>query len=493
MGEVTRTRSRELGVVLQDEAPGCRQPDLGFPHSSLPRISSARARGASPLVTLGSSHRPAPGLGPHAQRLTCLPIQQPCQGLRLVATGGRDSVADPDAESHPNMAASTWQDRRVDMPFSVVGLFAGVGGIERGLHAAGGHTVLLCESWGPAESVLRHRFKSAELIGDVTRELADLPDCDVLAAGFPCTDLSQAGRTAGITGSASGLVITVLDLIERNGPDWVILENVPNMLHLARGAAISSITSRLEELGYTWAYRVVDSRAFGVPQRRRRVFLLASRSGDPVSALLGEDAGAPPSRRWRKDAYGFYWTEGNRGVGWAQDAVPTLKGSTTASIPSPPGIWLPSNPVGRRIVRPTIQSAEVLQGLPPNWTAAAPSRDRWKLVGNAVTTPVAKWLGTRIAEPHDDVSDSLDSRPMLEHERWPNAAYGREGKRWRAVVSEWPVRRRYRHLATVLETHGYEPLSLRATKGFRTRLEKSSLRFDPQFYSDLTLHEHAIG
>ena len=65
---------------------------------------------------------------------------------------------------------------------------------------------------------------------------------------------------------------------------------------------------------------------------------------------------------WHDSAYGFYWTEGNRGVGWACDAVPTLKGSTTVSIPSPPAIWVLDDEPGRQIVRPSIEAAERAHG-----------------------------------------------------------------------------------------------------------------------------------
>ena len=100
--------------------------------------------------------------------------------------------------------------------FRVAGLFAGIGGIELGFKRALGEaveTALLCESWPAAQEVLRTRFPEAELHPDV-REFDTIPsDVDLLTAGFPCTDLSQAGRTAGITGSASGLVTHVFEAL----------------------------------------------------------------------------------------------------------------------------------------------------------------------------------------------------------------------------------------------------------------------------------------
>ncbi len=370
--------------------------------------------------------------------------------------------------------------------FTVAGLFAGAGGFEEGLHRSGGDTVFLSELWEPARAVLRRRFRAAELAGDIVHEVKDLPAVDVVTAGFPCTDISQAGATAGINGSASGLIFRALGLVRARQPEWVLLENVPNMLYLARGEAMTLITTQLAQAGYSWAYRVIDSRAFGVPQRRRRVFVVASRSHDAGTVLFRGDVGAPPEDFWRADAFGFYWTEGNRGIGWARDAVPTLKGSTTASVPSPPGTWLPEADLGTRVLTPSIRSAEVLQGFRPGWTESAPPRDRWKLIGNAVTPRVAEWIGESIADPSGDTAmDTLDIEPLDGMTAWPTAAFGIGNKRWAVRVSEWPVRRRYTHLRTVLHRYGTAPLSLRATNGFRTRLERSNLRYAPEFHRDL--------
>src|SRR4051794_13715391 len=87
-------------------------------------------------------------------------------------------------------------------PLRVAGLFAGIGGIELGLHRAGHSTTLLCEIDEAADAVLVEWFPGVPLVRDV-RKLKALPDVDLVAAGFPCQDLSQAGRTAGIRGNNS--------------------------------------------------------------------------------------------------------------------------------------------------------------------------------------------------------------------------------------------------------------------------------------------------
>ena len=101
--------------------------------------------------------------------------------------------------------------------------------------------------------------------------------------------------------------------------------------------AMARLVAAFEERGYRWAYRVVSSLGF-IPQRRERVFLVASNSDlDPWDVLFHDDV-ALPARETSLDthAHGFYWTEGTRGLGWAPDAVPTLKNGSTVGIPSPP-------------------------------------------------------------------------------------------------------------------------------------------------------------
>ena len=130
----------------------------------------------------------------------------------------------------------------------------------------------------------------AVLAGDV-RELHRLPDVDVVTAGFPCTDLSQAGRTKGITGEASGLVAEVFRLLKGRQAPVLVLENVRNMLVLDGGQAMRYLVDELESLGYRWAYRLVDSRFTGMPQRRQRVIFVAAIDLDPRTVLFADDAG----------------------------------------------------------------------------------------------------------------------------------------------------------------------------------------------------------
>lgn len=386
---------------------------------------------------------------------------------------------------------------------SVAGLFAGIGGLELGLHSSGFHTELLCEIEPHAQRVLGSRFSGVPIAPDIT-ELKSLPRVDVLSAGFPCQDLSQAGGKSGITGNRSGLVSHLLRLVQKAKPrpKWILMENVSYMLRLDQGQAMRFLTTALEELGYRWAYRVVDARSFGVPQRRMRVILLASREEDPRNVLFADNVsderivshrlqgplvldGNGPNMVDKKvgRSYGFYWTEGRIGIGWTVDAVPTIKGGSGLGIPSPPAIWVPESD---QFGLPSIEDGERLQGFPAGWTedASATGRAlgaRWKLVGNAVCAHVAEWVGKRLVAPGN-------YEPTQEHDflkgTWPMAAYGSKGKTIRAVMlSAWPLLSRGPVLSKFLNDP-LTPLSHRAAAGFLSRARLSEkINYAPQFLS----------
>ncbi len=372
----------------------------------------------------------------------------------------------------------------------VAGLFAGIGGIELGLHRAGHETAVMCEIDPAACAVLEQRFPGVPLHRDV-RTLKKLPaDTELLAGGFPCQDLSQAGQTRGISGKNSGLVNEVFRLLRAHDIPHVLLENVSFMLALDRGRAMRYVTEELERLGYRWAYRVLDSRAFGLPQRRQRLFIVASRLFEPLELLMTADSESQESIDWRGKACGFYWTEGVRGLGWAVDALPTLKGGSTVGIASPPAIWMPDG----RIVTPDIRDAERMQGFDAGWTE--PSERivrkgfRWKLVGNAVSVPAVEWVGSRLIDgpkPVDIRVQTFDAS-----KKWPNAAFGGPRQRPLGVeVSMWPVARSRPTLTRFLQ---FEPklLSFKATKGFISRLRSGNLQFPEEFLTALDRHAESM-
>lgn len=191
-------------------------------------------------------------------------------------------------------------------------------------------------------------------------------------------------------------------------------------------------------------------------------------------------------------ACGFYWTEGNTGLGWAVDAIPTLKASSTIGIPSPPAIWRPGS---GRVLTPDLRDAERLQGFPADWTQpgdetpAQRKSFRWRLVGNAVSVPVANWIGQRLRTEGEHDS-SLDSG-LGGRGRWPCAAWGRSGERYEVDVSTWPVAEQREHLHEFLE-YEPEPLSIRATSGFLRRALASKLRIPEDLICEAEAHLAAM-
>lgn len=369
-----------------------------------------------------------------------------------------------------------------------ISLFSGIAGFELGMEPHGHEPILFCEIEPSAGEVIQAWRPGVPLHRDV-RLLDELPaDGRILTAGFPCTDISPSGRTAGIFGEQSGLVRDVFRLLGRKRIEWVVLENVLFLLSLHNGIGIAYITQQLEALGYRWAYRVVDSLGFGVPQRRRRVFIVASLHHDPREVLLADDAGPLPQVRAAavdvsEQAVGFYWTEGRSGLGLAVDAVPPLKAASTVGIPSPPAIMLPDGTVGT----PDIRDAERMQGLPSDWTApgARFGRNvRWRLVGNAVTRDIPDWLARRMAEPAR--YDSRRDREMRPG-RWPKAAWNMGTGVHVSGASENPLGRPQPMLRTFLR-HPLQPLSARATRGFLARARAGSLTFPAGFLERLDAH-----
>jgi len=163
----------------------------------------------------------------------------------------------------------------------LVSLFSGIGLIDLGFHCGGIQTALLCESDKAARSVLARRFPGVPIHPDVRELTADDlraagcdPDATVLAAGFPCQDLSVAGGRRGMgrgTGTRSALYWHVDRLLGEFAPRWVLLENVPGLLSSHRGRDMGAVLGSLADRGYGFAWRVLDAQHFGVPQRRARV------------------------------------------------------------------------------------------------------------------------------------------------------------------------------------------------------------------------------
>lgn len=212
---------------------------------------------------------------------------------------------------------------------TAISLFTGVGGFDLGLHRAGIEPLIFCESDAWKRTILAHHWPEVPIHDDVQtlcdrlhsdRERLDGAErsraadpsgrrpaehradgrVDIVHGGFPCQDVSVAGKRAGLAGARTGLFWSALDVIDAVRPRCVLLENVPGLLSSNAGRDFGVVLGEVADRGYGVAYRVLDAQHFGVPQRRRRVFLCAIAGDDPRAAAerAGEVLALRESVRW---------------------------------------------------------------------------------------------------------------------------------------------------------------------------------------------------
>jgi DNA (cytosine-5)-methyltransferase 1 len=163
--------------------------------------------------------------------------------------------------------------------------------------------------------VLAHHYPAVPCHGDFTTIGAnDYDAINLLVGGTPCQAFSVAGLRKGFADDRGNLTLEFIRLAERLGPKWLVWENVPGVLSIDRGRAFGSFLGGLGQLGYGFAYRVLDAQYFGVPQRRRRVF---------VVGYLGD---------WRPAAAVFFERESLRGdITPSREAGQRVAGAIAAS------------------------------------------------------------------------------------------------------------------------------------------------------------------
>ena len=172
-----------------------------------------------------------------------------------------------------------------------VSLFAGVGGFDLAMERNSVDVVANVEIDKQCQQVLAKHFPNAKQFSDITDvKGSDLiaagfkPSRGIITGGFPCQDLSVAGKRRGLAGERSGLFWEIARLIEETQTEWFILENVPGLLTSNKGRDFGVVIGTMADIGYSLAWRVLDAQHFGVPQRRRRVFIVGRRTGDGLSA-----------------------------------------------------------------------------------------------------------------------------------------------------------------------------------------------------------------
>lgn len=211
------------------------------------------------------------------------------------------------------------------MPLKFGSTFTGIAGIDRAFEQAGMKCAWQCEIDKYARSVCRRHFPGVPMYDDITTLKGDqIAAIDLLCGGFPCQDVSVAGRRAGLAGKRTGLFFEFARLADELAPRWIVLENVPGLLSSNRGRDMGTVIGTLAELGYGLAYRVLDAQYFGVPQRRRRVVIVG---------CLGNAAGAASVLFEPESVRGNPAPSRETG---ARVAAPLTRGSSTGRV-KPPG------------------------------------------------------------------------------------------------------------------------------------------------------------
>lgn len=299
---------------------------------------------------------------------------------------------------------------------TVASFFSGIGGFDLGFGRCGFSITYQCEIHDYCASILKRHWPKVPR-GKNIKEVLDatgIPDASVWVGGFPCQDVSVArmGPRAGLKGQQSGLFHEFSRLVEQRSPRVVLIENVPGLLSSHKGRDFQIVIRTLAELGYCVGWRVLNSKNFGVPQSRQRVFIVGThRERRGPGEILFE-----PERREGHVAAG-----GSNGKG----AVSPFKESVGDYVKGPvvkklahclyacsarhTGTDWSRNyaiyPEGR-VRRFLPVECERLQGFPDGWTIPPDDSKfsniddldslRYHALGNAVTVPVAEWLASRI-------------------------------------------------------------------------------------------------
>jgi len=267
-------------------------------------------------------------------------------------------------------------------------------------HPLGFQAIGLSEISQFPSAVLAHHYPNVQNLGDMN-EHQNWPslEFDLLVGGTPCQSFSQAGFKAGINDPRGQLMLVFLGIIERYRPRWVLWENVPGVLSTNGGRDFGSLLGGLAELGYGWAYRVLNAKWFGVPQKRRRVFVVGHLADQRRAAQVlfdGESVRRDPPEGKEEEQDPTKWT------------LPCIDASYGAKWGSHQWVDQFAAIIQQRNGKPAVRrltplECERAQGFPDDYTniiykgKPAPDEQRYRAIGNSMAVPVMRWIGQRMA------------------------------------------------------------------------------------------------
>jgi DNA (cytosine-5)-methyltransferase 1 len=339
------------------------------------------------------------------------------------------SLTIPEIDRVPHLADQQGVDGVILKPFRYGSVCSGIEAATVAWHPLGWQPAFFSEIEKFPRAVLSHRWPDVPLAGDFTSIRGDeYGPIDLLVGGTPCQSFSTAGLRKGLADERGNLALEYLRLAARTRPRWIVWENVPGVLSSGKGRDFGSFLGALAELGYGFAYRVLDAQYFGVAQRRRRVFVVGY-LGDwrSAAAVLFEReslCGYPPPSRKNGPPIAAL-TESGVGTchvgqrGGDKTHVVTCigtdcyNGQLTGDIAATLGTRGSSiNSTGPTVLttavrRLTPKECERLQGFLDDYTLipwqgksalGCPDGPRYKALGNSMAVPVMGWIGRRITE-----------------------------------------------------------------------------------------------
>lgn len=313
--------------------------------------------------------------------------------------------------------------------FRVASFFSGIGGIDLGFERAGFRTVFQCEVNPFCAKILGQHWPNVPRSTDIREvTIEGVPVSDVWTGGFPCQDLSLArmGKRDGLKGKKSGLFHEFARLVGEGRPRVLVIENVPGLLNSHQGRDFEVVLRSLAELGYAIGWRTLNSRYFGVPQSRQRVYIVgcyrdwrgpaailfepergegdaAPRESDgapavsPFKKVIGDPSGEGPVVQ--SMAYCLYACSARHtGTDWSRTYVCYPRRGNVRRLTPRECEGVMGFPVGFTIPKDSEYSPDDLDSL------------RYHALGNAVTPPVAEWIGNRVRQY---LLATAASEPML--------------------------------------------------------------------------------
>jgi DNA (cytosine-5)-methyltransferase 1 len=371
------------------------------------------------------------------------PSSQKASPRGWLACAYRLGVSGKGYDSRAAPASYQTSNKKMTKP-RVASFFAGIGGFDLGFERAGFDVVFQCEIHRFCSSVLRQHWPDAKYIPDISKVMpGDVPDSEVWCGGFPCQDLSVArgsrGRT-GLNGSRSGLFFHLAELTRKNKPKVLLIENVQGLLNANDGKDFAQLLLEIGALGYAISWRLLNTRYFGLPQSRPRVYICAWLD-DPVRAgeALFETKFPSPVKNERR---AFLETS----CSLPGPLVPKVSFCLSATSGRHTGTdWSRTYVAYENDVRRmTPVECERLQGFPDNWTkledelASADLADslRYHALGNAVSVAVIQWIAKRIHSGLEGYAEERTKPPS------PKDLFEKHVQRWPGLATSSPVRGR---------------------------------------------------